>query len=246
MNSNTGLKPLKIALIGYGKMGKELEKLAIERGHEIVLIIDDEDDWEEAELSLPDVALEFSSPDSAVNNILKCFAFKLPVVCGTTGWLDQLPLIKQHCSEQNQTFFYGSNFSFSVNIFFEINKLLAKLMNNHPEYTVDIEETHHITKLDTPSGTAIVLANDIIENMEHLENWSKEKTNKSELEIKSVRQGNVTGTHIVTYESSFDKIEIQHTAFSRKGYSLGAIMAAEWLVGKHGFYQMKDLLNFNK
>lgn len=239
-------KPLNIALIGYGKMGKELEKLAAERGHRVVLIIDDPGDWAEADLSLADVALEFSTPETAVSNILQCFNNSLPVVCGTTGWLDHHEQIKNRCKELDQSLFFGSNFSLSVNIFFEINKLLAKLMNGQTDYTVDIEEIHHTTKLDSPSGTAIVLANDIVYNMENLNKWSKEKTNSNELEIKSLREENVPGTHIVTYESAFDNIQIQHTAKSRKGFALGAIMAAEWLVGRKGYYEMKDLLSLNK
>lgn len=236
---------LNIALIGYGKMGKELEKAAAERGHHTVVIIDTPDDWNSADFSDTDVALEFSTPKTAVQNILKCFEHHIPVVCGTTAWHDQLDFIRESCAASGQSFFFASNFSISVNIFFEINRLLARLMNNQKEYTVDIEEIHHTTKLDAPSGTAIVLANDIIQNMEHLDAWSKEKSTDKELEIRSLREENVPGTHIITYESSFDQIQIQHTAKSRKGFALGAILAAEWLHDKKGFYEMKDLLSLN-
>ncbi len=234
---------LNIALIGYGKMGKELEKAAAERGHHTVVIIDTPEDWQTADFSSVDVALEFSTPKTALQNILQCFEKHIPVVCGTTAWHEHLDRVKEQCLSRNQSFFFGSNFSLSVNIFFEINRLLARLMNNQKEYTVDIEEIHHTTKLDAPSGTAIVLANDIIQNMEHLDTWSKEKTTDKELEIRSLREENVPGTHIITYESGFDQIQIQHTAKSRKGFAIGAILAAEWLYGKKGFFEMKDLLN---
>jgi len=239
-------KSLNIALIGYGKMGKELEKLAKERGHQVVLIIDAPDDWTDADLSLADVALEFTTPETAVRNILRCFENGLPVVSGTTGWLDQYESVKQQGIDLDQSLFFASNFSISVNIFFIINRILAKLMNNQPDYTVDIEEIHHTTKLDSPSGTAIVLANDIVQNMEHLDAWSKQKSSGNELEIRSVREENVPGTHIVTYESSFDQIQIHHTAKTRKGFALGAILAAEWLHGRKGMFEMKDLLNLNE
>ncbi|MCX6273250.1 MAG: 4-hydroxy-tetrahydrodipicolinate reductase [Bacteroidetes bacterium] len=242
------MTPLNIALIGYGKMGKEIEKVAMERGHQVVLTIDSEKEWNLKSEIFPrvDIALEFSIPDQAAANIRRCFAADVPVVTGTTGWLDAFEEIRTACVKEGKSLFYASNFSLSVNIFFEINKRLARMMNPYHEYDVNIEEIHHIHKLDAPSGTAIALANDIISNMERKEKWkpSLVKSNE-EIGIKSVRQENVTGTHIVTYESPMDAIMIQHTAKNRRGFALGAVIAAEFLFNKKGVYTMSDLLSFD-
>ena len=236
---------MKIALLGYGKMGQEIEKLAVKRGHEIVLILDSLEDWEsdEKELSGADVAIDFSSPVSIVENIYHCFDANIPMVIGTTGWLDDLEKVQQDCFNRNQSLFFAPNFSIGVNLFFDLNRYLASLMSKWEDYAVSIEETHHIHKQDAPSGTAIVLANDIIRHTERKEKWVKETVeNPEELGIKSYRTDNVPGTHIVRYESEEDCIEIIHTAKSRRGFAMGAIMAAEWIIGKKGFFDMKNLL----
>jgi 4-hydroxy-tetrahydrodipicolinate reductase len=236
---------MKIALLGYGKMGQEIEKLALKRGHEIVLIFDSLEDWEndEARLSDADVAIDFSTPVSIVENIYHCFDANIPLVVGTTGWLDDHDKVYQDCMKRNQCLFFAPNFSIGVNLFFDLNRYLASLMAKWEDYNVSIEETHHIYKQDAPSGTAIVLANDIIRNTEGKEKWVQENVeNPEELGIKSYRTDNVPGTHIVRYESEEDCIEIIHTAKSRKGFALGALMAAEWIIGKHGFFDMKNLL----
>ena len=236
---------MKIALLGYGKMGKEIEKIALERNHEILMKIDSFEDWNEHiyDFLKADVALEFSTPTTVLDNILKAFAANVPIVVGTTGWYDQLDTIRDLCIEKQQCLFYASNFSLGVNVFFEINKKLAQLMNNHPEYEVFIEEIHHTQKLDAPSGTAITLANDIINNLKRKEVWKNEMTENTEmLGIKSIRESNVSGTHIITYQSENDIIEIKHTAKNRLGLAMGAILAAEFVVGKKGIYEMKDIL----
>ncbi|MCX6306941.1 MAG: 4-hydroxy-tetrahydrodipicolinate reductase [Bacteroidetes bacterium] len=236
---------MKIALLGYGKMGQEIEKLALKRGHEIVAILDSLEDWEndENQLSDADVAIDFSTPVSIVENIYHCFDVNMPVVVGTTGWLDDLEKVRQDCLDRNQCLFFAPNFSIGVNLFFDLNSYLARLMSKWEDYTVSIEETHHIYKQDAPSGTAIVLANDIIRNTEHKEKWVQETVESpEELGIKSYRTDNVPGTHIVRYESEEDCIEIIHTAKSRRGFALGALMAAEWIIGKKGFFDMKNLL----
>jgi 4-hydroxy-tetrahydrodipicolinate reductase len=240
---------MKIALLGYGKMGQEIEKLAIKRGHEIVLILNHIEDWESEghRLNEADVAIDFSTPDSIVDNIYHCFDAGLPIVTGTTGWHEENEKIQQDCAERNQTLFYSPNFSVGVNLFFELNRYLANLMSRWGEYEISIEETHHIHKQDAPSGTAIVLANDIIRNSERKEKWVNEPVeNPEELSIKSYRTENVPGTHQVKYESDDDSISIIHSAKSRKGFALGAIMAAEWLPGKKGYFEMKDLLSSEK
>jgi 4-hydroxy-tetrahydrodipicolinate reductase len=236
---------MKIALLGYGKMGQEIEKLAQKRGHEVVLIFDSLEDWENDEQLLPevDVAIDFSTPVSVVENIYHCFDANIPVVIGTTGWLDDLEKVRQDCLKRNQSFFFAPNYSIGVNLFFDLNRYLAGVMSKWEEYEVSIEETHHIHKQDAPSGTAIVLANDIIRHTERKEKWVQEAVeNPEELGIKSYRTDNVPGTHIVRYESEEDCIEIIHTAKSRRGFALGAIMAAEWIIGKKGFFDMKKLL----
>jgi 4-hydroxy-tetrahydrodipicolinate reductase len=237
---------VKIILSGYGKMGKEVEKIALERNHHIIAIVDTEFDWDQIlEKSLhADVVIDFSLPSTVINNIKNSFKLNIPIVTGTTGWYNQLQEIKTLCLTNNQTLFYSPNFSIGVNVFFEINKRLAQLMNTQEQYEVSIEETHHIQKLDAPSGTAITLAKDIINNIDRKKNWIKtnEKTD-STFEIKSKRIDNITGIHSVIYESPIDIIEIKHTAKNRRGLALGAVNAAEWVIGKKGIYEMKDLLN---
>ncbi|NVN94878.1 MAG: 4-hydroxy-tetrahydrodipicolinate reductase [Bacteroidetes bacterium] len=236
---------MKIALLGYGKMGKEIEKIALERNHEILMKIDSFDDWNEHiyDFLKADVAIEFSTPTTVLDNILKAFAANVPIVVGTTGWYDQLDTIRDLCIEKQQCLFYASNFSLGVNVFFEINKKLAQLMNTHPDYEVFIEEVHHTQKMDSPSGTAITLANDIISNLKRKEIWKNEMTENAEnLDIKSIRESNVPGTHTVSYQSANDTIEIKHIANNRVGFALGAILAAEFIAGKKGIYEMKDLL----
>jgi 4-hydroxy-tetrahydrodipicolinate reductase len=237
---------MKIALIGYGKMGQEIEKVARKRGHSILLILDNEEDWNRygTKLDSADMALEFSTPDSVLDNIRRCFNANIPVVVGTTGWHDDLEMIRQECLSQNQTLFFSPNFSIGVNLFFELNRHLASVMAKWDNYEISIEETHHIHKQDAPSGTAIVLANDIIRQIERKDKWVRETSdNPEELGIKSYRIENVPGTHLVRYESEMDVIEIIHTAKSRQGFVMGAIMAAEWLIGKTGFFEMKDFLS---
>jgi 4-hydroxy-tetrahydrodipicolinate reductase len=240
---------MKIALLGYGKMGQEIEKLAVKRGHEIILIIDSAEDWEKQGTALAnaDVAIDFSTPDSAVDNIYQCFNANVPVVTGTTGWYEDLKQVKHDCLEHGKALFYAPNFSIGVNLFFKLNKYLACTMSQWEGYEISIEETHHIHKQDAPSGTAIVLANDIITDIERKHRWVKEHVaDPGELGIKSFRTENVPGTHTVRYESEEDVIEIIHTAKNRKGFATGAVMAAEWLLNKKGVFEMKDLLAAQK
>ena len=237
---------MEIAIIGYGKMGKEIAEIAEERGHEVSVIIDSSDDWMENidELRNCDIAIDFSTPDAVVDNIFKCFNINIPIVVGTTGWHDQLENVVHDCLQREQSLFVASNFSIGVNILFSINKQLAKIMNLHPEYDVSIDETHHVHKLDAPSGTAITLANDIIEHIGCKDEWSlNEVENATELPIYAHREGEVAGIHEVKYESMLDSISIRHNAKSRKGFALGAVIAAEYLVNKKGYYTMDDLLN---
>jgi len=235
---------MKIALIGYGKMGKEIEQIAISRGHQIGLIIDqnNQNDLSIENLKNIDVAIEFTNPDSAFANYQKCFEANVPVVSGTTGWLNQLNSIKESCNN-GQGFFYASNFSLGVNLFFELNKKLAQLMAPFSDYNVDMEEIHHIHKLDSPSGTALTLAEGILENHPKKEKWVEATSMKEdELSILAKRHGAVPGTHSITWHSEVDEIKIQHQAYSRKGFALGAVLAAEFMPKKTGFYGMKDLL----
>ena len=233
---------MKIALLGYGKMGKEIEKIALDRGHEISLKINANNiaSLTADQLKQSDVAIEFSTPETAYNNIQKCFEAQIPVVVGTTGWLDKLPVCIKQCQQENKGLFYASNFSVGVNVFFEINKKLAQLMANYPDYNVEMEEIHHTQKLDAPSGTAISLANDIIKNSDYT-NWSltKDTTN---LYIDAKRIENVPGTHTVVYNNDIDELYIRHTAHNRKGFALGAVLAGEFMHQKSGYYGMKDLL----
>ncbi len=236
---------MKIALIGYGKMGKEIEQILIARGHTIPLIIDlnNTNDLDAAHLQKVDVAIEFTTPSTAYGNVVKCLEAGVPVVCGTTAWLDKLPEVKQLCKEKNGAFFYASNYSIGVNIFFEINRRLAQLMNRFGEYDVTIEETHHTQKKDAPSGTAVTLAEGVLENLDRKQKWVCGTTTvPEELEVVAIRRSVVPGTHTVTYESDVDALSITHMAKSRRGFALGAVLAAEFLHGKTGIFSMKDLM----
>ena len=237
---------MKIAILGYGKMGQEIERIAILRKHEVALIIDSIEDWEKdgGRLGEADIAIEFSQPDTVLDNIYHCFDANVPVVVGTTGWYEDVEQVRIDCLDRGQTIFYSANFSIGVNLFFELNRKLAALMSKWVDYEISIEETHHIHKQDAPSGTAIVLANDIIRNSKRKEKWVKKMPeNPEELGIQSFRTENVPGTHKVKYESDADSIEIIHTAKNRRGFAVGTLMAAEWLNGKKGIFEMKDLLS---
>ncbi len=231
---------MKIALLGYGKMGQVIERIATERGHEIVLRKDEFNTYEG--LSNADVAIDFSVPMAAVDNISSCFHANVPVVSGTTGWLEHYDEMVALCKEKNGGFISSSNFSLGVNIFFELNEYLAKIMAQFDSYKVEMEEIHHTQKLDAPSGTAISLAKGVIENSNY-SSWTLENAEPNQIHIEAKRIGDVPGTHTVTYESVVDSIEIKHTAHNREGFALGAVIAAEWLAGKHGIYSMKDVLN---
>lgn len=230
---------MKIALLGYGKMGQTIERLAKERGHEIVLKVTDS--ITKYDLSKADVAIDFSIPDAAYENITTCFEQHVPVISGTTGWLDKYDDAVAACKEKNGAFIYASNFSLGVNLFFELNKKLATMMHSFPEYSVEIEEIHHTQKLDAPSGTAISLAKQIMENSS-LTGWKLDQAKEGEIPITAKRIENVPGTHIISYDSPVDTIKIEHIAHSRDGFALGAIIAAEWLQHKKGVYSMKDVL----
>lgn len=231
---------MKIALLGYGKMGKAIEQIALKRGHEIILKVDK--DTKEYTFDNVDVAIDFSTPDSAVVNIVDCFNNNVPVISGTTGWLEYYDHVVALCNEKDGTFLYASNFSLGVNIFFELNRNLAKLMANLTEYDISMEEIHHTQKLDAPSGTAITLAEDILKNSKY-GSWTLDATKPNELHINSKRIDSVPGTHEVSYTSSVDTINIKHTAHNREGFALGAVIAAEWISGKKGVFSMKDVLN---
>lgn len=235
---------MKIALLGYGKMGKQIEAIARERGHEIPLMIDihNQDQKTPETLKTVDVAIDFSTPDAAYENILICFEAGIPVVCGTTGWLDKKTQIEQLCKEKNQTFFWASNFSLGVNIFFAINQYLAKIMDKYNAYDVSIEETHHTAKKDAPSGTAITLAEKIISNMERKTSWKLDTDEEESIKISAIRENDVPGIHKITYNSDVDFIELVHSAKSRKGFALGAVLAAEFIKDKKGIFTMNDLL----
>lgn len=238
---------MKIALVGYGKMGKTIEQIARDRGHEIVSIIDvnNPEDFESKAFKQADVAIEFTTPATAFDNYMKCFAAGVPVVSGTTGWLNRLDEVKRMCAEEGKTFFYASNFSIGVNIFFALNKYLAKIMNNFPSYDVRMTEVHHIHKLDAPSGTAITLAEGILDNLDRKERWTLETSEKpTDLPIHAIREGEVPGIHEIIYESDADIISIKHDAKSRAGFALGAVLAAEFTAGKKGFLGMNDLFHF--
>lgn len=231
---------MKIALLGYGKMGQVIERIALERGHEIVLKKDEFNTYDG--LSTADVAIDFSVPTAAVANISSCFHANVPVVSGTTGWLEHYDEVEALCNEKQGGFISSSNFSLGVNIFFGLNEYLAKIMSQFDSYKVSMEEIHHTQKLDAPSGTAISLAKGVIENSAYA-NWTMENPKSNEIYIEAKRIGDVPGTHTVTYDSIVDSIELKHTAHNREGFALGAVIAAEWLAGKKGIYTMKDVLN---
>ena len=241
---------MKIALIGYGKMGKELEKVALSRGHEIVCIIDinNQDDFDSETFKSADVAIEFTNPTVAYNNYIRTFKAGVKLVSGSTGWMDEHgEEIKRLCCEEGKTLFWASNFSLGVAIFSAVNKYLAKIMNQFPAYEVTMSETHHVHKLDAPSGTAITLAEGILENMDRKDHWVKEEaTAANELPIHSIREGEVFGIHAIRYDSDADSITITHDAKNRGGFALGAIMAAEYTVNKQGYLGMSDLFPFLK
>ena len=226
-------------------MGREIERIARDRGHEIVATIDmnEEEKFHSDEFKSADVAIEFTSPASAFQNYMHAFQAGVPVVSGTTGWLDRIDRIKEACEKEGKTFFYASNFSLGVNLFFALNNYLAGLMNRFNDYNVRIEETHHIHKLDAPSGTAITLAEGILERVERKKEWSLDKKEADTLHIESFREGEVPGIHTVVYESPVDSIRLTHDAKSREGFALGAVLAAEFTKGKKGFLGMEDLLN---
>jgi len=238
---------MKIALIGYGKMGKTIERIARERGHEIVSVIDVDNiaDFDSAAFKSADVAIEFTVPQVALNNYRRAFASGVAVVSGTTGWTEELPALKKEIEADGKTLFWSSNFSLGVNIFMAVNKYLAGIMNQFPNYNVEMTEIHHTQKLDAPSGTAITLAEEILEKLDRKNVWVKEtETKPEEMAIKSIREGQVPGIHTIRYESEVDSIEITHDAKSREGFALGAVVAAEFTYGKKGFLGMEDMLKF--
>lgn len=237
---------MKIALIGYGKMGHMIEEIATQRGHEIVLKIDvtNQLDFTRENVAKAEVAIEFTNPESAFQNVMKCLEFGIPVVSGSTGWNNRLEEAKNYCLQNERSFLHTSNFSIGVNIFFEVNKLLAKLMASQPEYDVTMREIHHTAKKDAPSGTAVTLAEQILSNLPRKKNWINEPAqDKEQLSIISERVDPAPGTHYVKYSSEVDDIEIIHTAHSRKGFALGAVLAAEYISDKKGVFSMKDVLH---
>jgi 4-hydroxy-tetrahydrodipicolinate reductase len=231
---------MRIALVGYGRMGKIIDEIATKRGHEIVARLKETPTAEN--LNNPDVVIEFSLPEVAFNNIKSCLENKIPVICGTTGWLERKSEIENIAVQNETAFLYGSNFSLGVNLFFALNEKLAGLMKNVDQYTCQLEEIHHIHKLDAPSGTAISLAEGIIGNSDKYDAWKLEETQEKQLGIFAVREDEVPGTHSVYYRSEVDEIEIKHTAFNRNGFALGAVVAAEWIKDKKGNFTMKDVL----
>lgn len=236
---------MKIALIGYGKMGKEIEKIALDRGHSITIIIDQNNlqDIDSPTFKQSDVAIEFTTPYSALNNIRACVDSNVPVVCGTTGWLDHLEEVKEHVNSHGGGLFYSSNYSLGVNIFFKVNQYLASIMSKFNDYSVEVEEWHHNQKLDSPSGTAITIAEDILISYPDKTEWVNQSVNDStKLGIISIRKGEIPGTHTVSYNNPVDTISITHKAKNRQGLALGAVFAAEFLAGKKGVFTMNDLL----
>lgn len=240
---------MNIALVGYGKMGKAIEEAAMQRGHNIVMRIGSSNRAEmtEANLRMADVVIEFTNPEAARENVMHCLQAGVPVVCGSTGWNEGLDNAKLKATENKTAFLWASNFSVGVNIFFEVNKVLARLMDSQADYVITIEETHHTQKKDAPSGTAITLAEQILDNMDRKKHWAKEQTSDAEaFPIIAHRLENVPGTHKVTYHSPVDDIEIIHTAHNRHGFALGAVLAAEFIAGKQGVFEMKDVLGISK
>ncbi|MHB8261229.1 MAG: 4-hydroxy-tetrahydrodipicolinate reductase [Bacteroidia bacterium] len=236
---------MNIALFGYGKMGKEIEQIALQRNHTIVLKIDkDNTHTTQEQLKQADVAIEFSTPHTVIANIIKCFNAQLPIVVGTTGWYDTFEEVKSICLKGNHSLFYATNFSLGVNLFFKMNGQVACMMNQFLDYEVSMQETHHIHKLDKPSGTAITTAEKILANHAQKSKWSLDKKSDTDLYIDVVRQGEVPGTHTVFYKSAIDEISITHKAYNRKGFALGAVLAAEFLLNKKGVYTMSDLMSY--
>jgi len=235
---------MKIALLGYGKMGKEIESIALQRGHTIVLKVDENNSttFTNEDLKKADVAIEFSTPQTVSANIKKCFDAQVPIIVGTTGWYNEFEMIQEFCLQKNGALFHATNFSLGVNLFFKVNTYLAELMNKYDSYNVEMEEIHHIHKLDKPSGTAISLANQILEKIERKKQWSITDNTPETLFIKDVREGEIPGTHIIKYTSAVDDIEIMHKAHNRKGFALGALIAAEYIKGKKGIFTMNDLI----
>jgi len=239
---------MKIALLGYGRMGKEIEKIALERGHEITLIIDknNPEDLNPEKLQNVDVCIDFSLPETAYNNILKCFEANTPIVSGTTGWLEKKDDVLARCENGAQTFFYASNFSLGVNIFFKLNNWLSKVMNRFDEYNLTASETHHVKKLDAPSGTALTLIENAIDQLDRYKNWKlDENVNNNEVPVTAHRIPEVPGIHEMRYESEIDFIEVKHSAKSRKGFALGAVLAAEFVKDKKGNLTMDDFLKLD-
>lgn len=242
------IPPLKILLLGYGKMGKEIEAVALEKGHLIIGIIDNKDDWDAVDLAAVDVAIDFSIPDVVLEHIQKCIDLNISLVVGTTGWYDHMAKVGEEVRKKNAALLWASNFSIGVNILFHLNEKLASIMSENKGYQAHIHEIHHTQKLDAPSGTAISLAKGILSNTETYQGWQlleKDQTHqKTQLPITYERMGNVKGTHIISFENDIDILSIKHEAKSRKGFANGAVLAAEWLVGKQGFFNMKDVLGF--
>ena len=236
---------MKIALFGYGKMGQAIENEALKKGYEISLIINSQNAHMKTVEALKDVdvIIEFSRPESAVSNIMMAIEAGTPIISGTTGWLDQMDTVRQACQNKKGAFLYASNFSIGVNLFFQLNKMLAKTMNAYPQYQPSLEEIHHTQKLDAPSGTAITLANDLLDKVDRKDAWVKgAASSATDLAVMSKRIDQVPGTHSIEWTSAIDTIEIKHTAHSRKGFVLGALLAAEWIVGKEGFFGKEDVL----
>jgi len=239
------MNQLRVALIGYGKMGLEIEEALVKRGHLVSLKSTSLTPFKPADLSDSDVAIEFSLPDAAVDNIFKCFEAKVPVVCGTTGWYSRLTEVKEQATAKGGSLLYASNFSIGMNVLFHINKQLSAIMNNMDEYDVSILEIHHVKKLDKPSGTAITLAEGILDNMERYDSWKNQSdVEDSELPILSERIGDVPGTHEIVFKSEVDSITLRHEAFNRKGFALGSVKGAEWLVQRKGVFTIHDFLKF--
>jgi 4-hydroxy-tetrahydrodipicolinate reductase len=237
---------MKIALVGYGKMGRAIEKIGLERGHQVVSIIDVDNraDFQSDTFRSADVAIEFSTPASAFDNFMQCFDANIPVVAGTTGWLARIDEVKARCENEEKTFFYASNYSIGVNLFFAVNKYLAQWMNDFPAYNVRLSETHHVHKLDAPSGTAITLAENILKQIDRKKQWTLNASDQpDDLVIEAIRKDEVPGIHEIIYESDVDSITLKHSAKSRAGFALGAVLAAEFTVGKKGFLGMNDLLH---
>jgi 4-hydroxy-tetrahydrodipicolinate reductase len=232
---------MKIALLGYGRMGKMIEGIALNRGHEVPIIVDNE---QEVDLKTVDVAIDFSMPSAAFDNIVKCIDAGIPVISGTTGWLDRYEEAVAYCTENKGAFMYASNYSLGVNLFFKLNRILAKLMAPYKDYKTNLTEIHHTKKLDAPSGTAITLAEGVIDAGNYKE-WKLDAKEEDLLSIHSIREGDVPGTHTVSYKTDVDAIDITHTANNREGFALGAVIAAEWIIGKSGVFSMEDVIDQN-